>query len=298
MTEPAPGEVNLETHTPAPAPTPAPMAPVPVVEPPVVEDAPPADDDPPADAPAGDDPPAPAPRKGRTMVEDLQAERAKRAEAHDRAVAAEARLRDYDARVARGELLAAPPRAPGAPDPAQQAELEETARELGLLKPDGVTLDLEAAARAARAIDKRVQRGLAPLQQQSHAQTAATNIQKAVDFASKYSAEAQAIIRQTFDEHWQLPNGAQMLADPNTAKIIWERALGRAVSAGVLTSAAPTPAPGSPPVIPAPPGGRRTVTPAIALSPKIESIYRDAGIDPAKGYQPPAATSRGGITLE
>lgn len=294
------GEIDLT------APAPPDPAPVAASEPePVVEASPEAEAvvEEPATTVAA------APPKPGGMLGELIAERKERKELADR-------LRQYEAdpvlqrltpdvrqAIAEGRLVVAPPKAN--PD-AERERLTDIASRYILYKVDanGVqTPDLDAAARVDKGIRETVREEMAPLTHMTLSQKAVHYTNIAIDHATKTMGPDQAaVVREEYESMLRQPNGAQMLSQPEVARTVWKQAIGTLHERGLLSGAKPPAA--SPvtaaPVI-APVTGRRAPQAAIQLSPALQQVYRNHGLDPTKtasATKLPTPDAQGYMTLE
>lgn len=297
------GEIDLTAPAP-PEPAPAPVAapePEPVAEPAPEPEAV-------VEAPAA--PIAAAPQKPGGMLGELIAERKERKELADR-------LRQYEAdpvlqrltpdvrqALAEGRLVVAPPKSN--PE-AERERLTDIASRYILYKVDAAgnqTPDLDAAARVDKGIRETVREEMAPLTHMTLSQKAVHYTSIAVDHATKtMGPEQAAVVREEYERILQQPNGAQMLSQPEVAKTVWKQAIGTLHERGLLTGAKP-PAPArvdpAAPVI-APVTGRRAPQAAIQLSPALQQVYKNHGLDPAKvpsASKLPAVDAQGYMALE
>lgn len=289
-----PGEVELEG---APAPV-AVVEPEPAAEPaaePVVAAAEPEPE--PAAEPA-----APAAAKKQSMLEELITERTLRKQAEGRLREVTPILQrltpDVQQALNEGRLQIQPPQSN---QDLEKQRLEQVANDLGLLKADN-TPDLDAARRVDRYVRGTVQAAVEPVRNLTLAEKAHQNLSVALQYAAaqKMPKEAIDIIEATYREVLAQPNGAQVLSQAEVATTLWHQGLGRALAQGKLKGAAAPPAPEpSPAVLVADPPGRRGAA-AIALSPALQRVYRDHGMDPtaASANKPPAVDSRGHMELE
>lgn len=292
------GEVDLDAPAP-PAPDPAPVAAEPAVDV-VEEEAPPLE--------AGADPAAPPAPKKRGLVEELVEERRERKELTKRLDALQndpvlARLTpDMRQAIAEGRMIMAPP---ANSREGETARLTTVAERYGLVKADG-TPDLETAKRVDAGIRETVREEIAPLQNMTLGQKAAHYTNIAVDHALKTLGPDQAaIVREEYETILRQPNGAKVLSQPEVAKTIWRQAMGRLVEEGKYVTPKPA-APGAgepgavPPPVPAPGTGRRAPTQGVTLSPAVQKVYRDNGLDPSKAasaVKMPVADAQGYISL-
>lgn len=197
--------------------------------------------------------------------------------------------------IAEGRIVVAPKPTPA--DTQTQA-LAKTAERLGLLKADG-TPDLEAASRVDGYVREVAHAAAAPAQQAILTQQADRNVAEAVRFATEsgYGADTIAVIRQTFENAKNAPNGAAMVANGEIAKELWFSALGKAEASGKLVkqpkkAAVTTGAPVTAPIV-AEPTGKRTTAAVVNLTPKVQALYKSHGIDPAKSW----TAQRGSVDL-
>lgn len=287
MSEPStalrPGEIDLEA-APAPAPAPAPAAAVvPAVDPAAADPA--GDADP---APAVDPAAEPEPAARGRMLEELIEHRTERRRLEKQlqsfAPVLERLTPEVQRALVEGRIQLQPPAQ--APDQRKE-QLQQRAERLRLytLNDSGEKVyDLDAAARVEQEIRDVAKEVVAPYEQQSLAERATTNVNKALEFASANGYDVD-FIRDTYQEVLGQPNGAAMVADPKVAETIWYQAIGRATAAGKLPKARPAAA--APPPVPAAivadPAGRRTpAVAAITLSPGLQRVYRENGVDPTK----------------
>ena len=286
MSEPSttlrPGEIDLEAPAPAAAPAAAAepavvvepaAAPVAAAEPVVVED------------PAAEPEPA---ARGR-MLEELIEHRTERRRlekqfAHLSPVL-ERLTPDVQRAILEGRIQLQPPAA--APDQRRE-QLQQRAERLRLYTVNDAgdkVYDLDAAARVEQEIRDVAKEVVAPYEQQTLTGQATANLQKALDFATANGYDV-ATIEATYREVLAQPNGAAMVADPKVAETIWYQAVGRAVSNGKLPKGKAAPAPAAPAVpaaIVTDPAGRRgPAVAAITLSPGLQRVYRENGVDPTK----------------
>jgi len=281
-----PGEIDLE----APAPAAAPVVPAAAAEPAAAAPAtePAAAADPAAADPAAGDPPAAEPRRG-AMLEELIAHRT------------EARLLkkqldslwpvlqrltpEMQQAILEGRINMNPPAA--APDQRREQLVARAERlRLYTLNDAGEKVyDLDAAARVEQEIRSVAKEVVAPYEQRTLAEQAGQNLQKALDFATAHGYDV-ATIDATYREVLAQPNGAAMVADPKIAETIWYQAVGRAVSSGKLPKGKAAPAPAAEPapaaVVTDPAGRRQPAVAAITLSPGLQRVYRENGMDPTK----------------
>ena len=155
--------------------------------------------------------------------------------------------------------------------------------------------DLEAAARVDQWGREIVHEAIAPVRHMTLRDKAMGNVNAALQFAEQNGFDVDTV-RETYGEVLNQPNGAELLSQAEVATTVWHQAIGRAVTAGKLpkpkTPAAAAPAVPAKPATPAAiiteaPGRRGPAAAAIRLSPALEKVYRDHGIDPAKA---PSAT--------
>lgn len=272
MSEPAIPEVVL--------PTPEPVAPEPVAESaaePITAAAEPAAEPEPEPEPVVEAAPD---KKRPTMLEELIAERTLRKQAETRLRQAEPMLQrltpEIQQAIQEGRLNIQPPQSN---HDLEQKRLEQVANDLGLFKADN-TPDLDAARRVDKYVRGTVQQAIAPVRQMTLADKAHQNVSLAISHAQASGIPVE-IVQQTYNEILAQPNGAEMLSQPEVATTVWYQALGRAAAAGKLSpAAAKVPATTPPAVIVADPAGRRAPNNAITLSPQLEKIYRDHGMDP------------------
>lgn len=186
-------------------------------------------------------------------------------------------------------------------------QLEATAKRLDLYKDDGAgnrVLDTGAAAKVESYVRDTARAEVAPLKQEALNKEAQYNLNVAVGAAKAhgYDDEGVAIIRQTFENALRAPNGAAMLANADVSKQLWFSGVGQATAAGKMpkaTKAAPVERQGAPTAIVAEATGRRGPTAGVQLTPAVQAIYKQHGMDPAKAH---SATHKidmsQGVTLE
>lgn len=299
------GEIDLAGPPPAADPTPA-------VDPPaeeaVLETT--ADDGAEPIIEAAADPAAPpAPRPKRGLVEELIDERRERKEAQAALKEMQAdpvmqRLTpDIRRAIAEGRLVVAPPQSN--PD-AERQRLASVAERYGLYRVDDKgerTPDLDTAKRVDDGIRETVREEIAPIQNMTLAQKATHHTNIAIEHATKtLGSEQAAIVKEEYETILRQPNGARMLAQPEVAQTVWRQAMGRLVEEGKYVAAKVVPAkvvdPAAPPVVP-PVTGRRAPQASIQLSPALQRVYKDHGIDPNKtAAKPmPQADGQGYISL-
>lgn len=187
----------------------------------------------------------------------------------------------------------------------ESQRLTQVAEKFGLFKTDAdgnQVPDLDTAKRVDAGIRDVVREEVAPLRQESASDKATQNLRTALTFAEANGYDVDTV-RETYEDVLRQPNGAAMLADPNVAKTVWFQALGRMTAAG--KAPAPKPAAAAPaaavkpPVIPAEGGRRAPGQAAVRLSPQIQKVYKDNGIDPTKSYSSRADLSNpASISLE
>lgn len=297
-----PGEIDLETGERSPAAEPEAVVEAAAVETPA-EDA--AVEEPPVDAPAVEEPPV-VPAKARGMLEELIEHRTARRDAEKRLQQFESnpaiqRLTpEIQQAIIEGRIVVAPPKTNR---DAERERLTGIADRLGIQKADG-TPDLEAAAKVAAVIHDEVQAGVRPYVEQTRAVQHTTlmgqakaNRDAAIAFAEANGYDVDTV-KETFDATLNMPNGAEMLAQKAIAEELWYSALGRATAKGkTVTPKAVSKAPAAAPIV-AEATGRRGATGGIVLSPRMQQIYKENGLDPA------ATTAKGtrdysqGVSLE
>lgn len=285
-----PGEIALEDDGPADAPAPEPE-PAAAAEP-EPEPEPTAEPEP--------EPAAPA-RKGGGMLAELIEERKARQ-------GAQAELGRITREMAEGRLVRREP-VPAAPVADQErAAVQATAERLRLVSTaeDGTqTWDLDAASRVRaemRAVAAETQAPVQAivLQNKADANMAAIWAKAAED---GIPAEAMEVVAEQFKGVMAMPNGAQLLAQANVADTIFERGLGLAVRAGKLKAGAAVGGviPAIKPVVSPATGRRGAGAAGIALSPKMQQLYRDNGLEPSKAHTastPIVFGKDGSISLE
>lgn len=234
--------------------------------------------------PEGQTPP-PAPHRG-AVAELIQNRKALREEKESR-LRLEGELAAIRRQIDSGQLLQRPQQNP---TEVEQQRLTATAQRLGLVKQDG-TPDLEAAGRAEAWARDVVRQEVEPLRNLTLQDKATLHVNYAVEHARKSGLgdEAVQIIGDAYRQVLQQPNGAQVLSQKEVAEAIWYQGLGRAAAAGKLTptqmqQAVAQPQQGTTPPNPAPAVGRRATGAALQLSPAVQRVYADAGLDPTKGY--------------
>lgn len=234
--------------------------------------------------------PAPEEKPKGGMLADLIAtrERAKKAETALKSLqpVLDRLTPDIAQAIQEGRVVVRPPQSQ--PD-AERERLTQVAQDLGLFKTDN-SPDLEAAAR----VDKYVRGTVSGVMQQKVAPLEAMTLE---DRANKTIAEvwsrtmvnvgeeAAAIVRAEFADAMGQQNARHLLSQREIVETVIERGLGKAVLAGKLSSPAPAPKKAAQPAaIITETGGRRApASAAIQLSPKLQEVYRNAGLDPAKG---------------
>lgn len=293
-----PGEIELEA---GPA-VDEPVVETPAIETPAIEAA--AEETPAVEA-AVETPAEPA-KKPTGLVAELIEERTSRKALERRLSEVQPLLQrltpELQAAILEGRALAQPP---VNHKEAETQRLTAVAERYGLFKTDAAgnqMPDLETASRVDGGIRQTVREELAPMQQQTLAERATTNVQKALAFAEANGYDVDTV-RETYEDVLRQPNGAAMIADPNVAKTVWFQALGRATASGKTpkpAAAATALAAAKPPVVGSEGAGKRTPGQAsVRLSPQIQKIYKENGIDPTKSYSSRADLSNpGSISLE
>jgi hypothetical protein len=265
--------------------------------------------------PPATDPPADADRrpaaKG-SMLAELIAERTARRDAERRLSQFESnpvlqRLTpEVQQAILEGRVQIAAPEATRA---AEQERLRSVAETLQLYKLDANgqhVPDLDAAKRVSQFVRSEVQAEVAPVRQMSLAEKARVNVDKAVAYASQHGLDVD-IVKDEFLTILTQPNGPEMLSDAKIAKQVWRVAVGRMHEEGKLTAkeakkaAAAVPATTTPAAIISEPTGRRaSAASAITLSPGLQRVYAEHGVNPAKSFTAsrPSLNLHGPIDLE
>lgn len=195
-------------------------------------------------------------------------------------------------------------KAPPSKSEARNEQLEATAKELLLYKDDGQgnrVPDLDAASRVTSFVRKEARDAVAPLEQAALEKTAQANIDTALKFAEDNGYDVETI-KQTYVNAMRAPNGAAMVANNDVAKELWFSAVGRATSAGKLPKALAkreAAVDRQPAAIVSESTGRRGPSAGVQLTPAMQAIYKQHGMDPAKSH---SATNKidmsQGVTLE
>jgi len=286
-----PGEIDLDTGETATA-----VAEELAAEP--AQEETPAAEATPAEEPAAAAEPEPAPEKKPNgllaeLIEERKARRALEQQITHYAPVLQRLTPEMQQAILEGRVLAEPPKSNRE---AERERLAAVAEQVGLYKVENGQRvpDLDAAKRVDGLIRSTVREEVAPMQHQAAFDVARKHYAEALNVAANYSPDVQAVVKEEFDALLSMPNGAQMLRDGKVAMRAWDAAIGRAVREGKLTpaqGAAATAAaakPSTPPAIPADTTARRAPgQAAIRLSPALQKVYRDHGLDPAT-----ASTSR------
>jgi hypothetical protein len=191
-------------------------------------------------------------------------------------------------------------------DPAkEQARLLKVAERLSLYKYDAnqqLVPDLDKAKEADALIRETAEAAVAPVKHMTLAEKAMSNYATALQ-AAKANGMDETTIQEVFGEVLQSANGAELLSQKHVAERLWEVAVGRMVASGKWAPKGQPAAPVKPQtpaaIVTESTGRRGGAHAAIQLSPKVQSIYREHGLDPAKGYgtqQPVSLTA--GVELE
>lgn len=207
--------------------------------------------------------------------------------------------------IMEGRLQIAPPQ--GSRE-AEHARLTDVAQTLQLYKVDaqGNTVpDLEAASRVSNFVRTEVRQAVEPVRQSTLAEKAQHNVKLAIQHAEQNGLDVD-IIREEFLTVLQQPNGPQMLAQQNIAKQVWRAAVGRMHEEGRLTkkeakaAVAAGPDGKTPAAVVIEPSGRRgSAGTGIQLSPALQRVYQDNGMDPSKSFTAKNKVNFGGsIDLE
>jgi len=240
--------------------------PPPVYEPTPGEEPPPPVEEPPAE---GEDE-EPDPRPKRTVVGDLVQERERRQRAETEAEQAQALIRTVLETPGGFEVLQRA--ATGAPAPTEQAaeqealrqELEATAIDLGLYDADG-NPDLKTAHRITqreeRRLTKLVEQAVAPLRQQTQAQTANQIIAHVKQVAQHYGIDPEMVERGMRT----LP--PDQMGNPEVQQTVLMTALGLQTFGGQPGQVAPQRPRGQLAQQPAPPGMRAALRPPVYSEP-------------------------------
>lgn len=251
----------------------------------------------------------PAPKQKRGLVEELIDERRERKALRERLDTYEkdpvlSRLTpDVRRAIAEGTLVVGPPKSN--PD-AERERLAAVAERYGLYTLDASNQripDLETAKRVDAGIRETVREEIAPIRNVTLADKAMANVGIAVQHATTtLGAEQAAVVKEEYDAILRLPNGAQMLSQPEVARTIWKQAIGTLHERGLLAGGA-KPAPQKDPAAPVipPVTGRRNPQAAIQLSPALQRVYKDAGLDPTKtpsASKMPTPDAQGYMSLE
>jgi len=257
----------------------------PVTQPPPGDEPPPPDD---PDAIPDEDETPDDPRPKRTLVGDLVSERERRQKAETEAEQAQALVRAVLEAPGGFELLQRA--ATGQPAPTQQAaeqealrqELEATAIDLGLYDAEG-NPDLKTAYRISqreeRRLTKLVEQAVAPLRQQTQAQTAAAVIAHVKGVAQHYGIDPEMVERGMRT----LP--ADQMTNPEVQQTVLMTALGLQTFGAVPGQTPPPRARGQLAQPPQPNGGRGTLRPPLysepaggrprGQAPQLDQSFRD-----------------------
>lgn len=299
-----PGEIDLE----------APAGP-PAGEVPPTDPAPPAADpagdpdgdlatDPPADAVGDPEPPKRAPSGAVAELIALRREKkelAQRLHQFESSPVLQRLTPEVQEAILEGRMSIAPPESTRA---AEQARLTDLAEAMQLYKVDGAgqtVPDLEAAKRVDKFVRGTVDQAVSPVRHIGLADKAQANVDKAVTWAEQNGLDVD-IVKEEFLSILSQPNGAEMLSQAKIAKQVWRGAIGRMHEEGRLTkkeaAAAKKDAPAA--VITEPTGRRASAAAAISLSPGLQRVYAEAGLNPAKSFTAtrPQLNLSGPIDLE
>lgn len=264
-------------------------SPAPAPEPEVIPE--PSEQDPEPEPAPEPEPVAEARPKGgkKSLVQELIEERTARK-------TLEAQLREHTQAITDGRVIVRPP-APAADH--ERERFEAVAKQLNFVKADG-TPDLESAAKVDSYVKSTVRQAIAPMEQTTLEGRANANMSSIWAQAKKDGIpdEAMSVVEQEFRAVMGQHNAAAMLADPNVAETIFQKGLGAAYRAGKLTGK-PKPVSPNPDVAPA--TGRRPSATNVQLSPALQRVYKDAGLDPnktASATKPLQEDERGAISLE
>lgn len=285
---------------PTPDPTPEPL---PAAEPEPVPDLV-ADPEPALPADAEPEPAAPVvPNpKHRGAVAELIEKRAEAKREREGRIALEGRLEQIERDLSEGRLLR---QAPTPQVDVDRARAMQTAETLNLYTQDAQgnrVPDLEAAARVDTWGRQIVSEAVAPVRAMTLRDKAMANVSAAIQFAEANGFDVETV-KDTYGEILRQPNGAELLSQAEVATTVWHQAVGRAVTAGKLPKAkaapvaAPVPAAKPAAIITEAPG-RRGPAAAIRLSPALERVYRDHGLDPTAATKAFETDKNGDIILE
>lgn len=200
-------------------------------------------------------------------------------------------VREYAARMANGELIPAAPKPQISPDEAEQAALKKTADRLRLYSlndKNEKVYDWEAARAVQQEIRDVAREQVAPFQHMTLTERANKHVADVWAKAAEdgIPKEAMAIAEQEFKMAMGAPNAAQLLSQREVVDTIFERALGKAYREGKLTTPA-KPTKKDAPVVAEPAGRRAPAASAVQLSPALQRVYRQNGIDPTKAAATP-----------
>jgi len=181
--------------------------------------------------------------------------------------------------IAEGRLQITPPQSTRE---AEQERLTSVAEELGLVKGDG-TPDLDAAKRVDKFVRSTVQQAVEPMRQGALGDKAQANVDRAVAFATDNGYDVDTV-REVFAEIAHQPNGNELLAQSKVCEAMWERAVGRMHTRGKTVGKKGAVKDRPPAAVITEGAGPRGGTVVSQLSPVLQRVYKDQGIDPSKSF--------------